>query len=73
MEIEEFDRWYSLLEDVSDFELKKKIKEMEAGVKFEDCDFCNGMGNVPNTLSTSGKIRCPKCFGAKRLVKSIEY
>jgi hypothetical protein len=38
----------------------------------EICPICHGMGTVPDTSSTAGRISCPLCQGNKLITTKIE-
>lgn len=68
-------RYYNLLEDISDLITTQKIEEKlndNSKVKFITCPICHGMGTVPDEKSSSGTITCPLCHGSKMIPETIE-
>lgn len=74
---ERFSRSYSIVEDITDIMKKTEInmifsepKPPHLETKMIQCNYCNGLGNIPDSRSSSGTGTCPKCMGAK---ETIEY
>jgi hypothetical protein len=79
VERSEFNRDYNVVENITDFILKEKIKESDIPVKevtysteYETCPICHGTGEVPNVQTTAAFVTCPLCQGNKRVVKRTE-
>jgi len=75
-----FCRNYNVVEDISDIMQEQEVKDIlnKSGLphietKMVLCNFCGGLGTVPDSHSTAGNQICPKCLGAKEVVESIRY
>lgn len=72
IEKEEFNTWYWVIENVSEYEIGTTIKEKENKQEFETCPICHGMGTVPDPSQTAGTKPCPLCSGNKMILKKIQ-
>jgi len=76
VEKREFERDYSIIENISDFMVKELQKNFDDTITFateyETCPVCHGTGQVPNSQTTAAFITCPLCQGNKRVVKRTE-
>lgn len=57
---------YSLVEDITE-QMNNKIQPTHRYAKDDLCPVCYGMGTVPDTNNTAGKVSCPLCQGNRFL------
>jgi len=79
IEIREFERDATIVENISDFMIKEVQKNFDdtftftsSAVEYETCPVCHGMGQVPNKETTAAFVSCPLCQGNRRVVKRTE-
>lgn len=66
MEKDYYNQTYTLVEDISEFQLNIGIfMEQE----FEMCPMCTGSGQITDDKSTAGTKICPVCTGSGQIIK----
>jgi hypothetical protein len=73
---EHFHTWYTIIEDVTSYEINQIIKEKgylhETKQDFETCPICHGLGTIPDATQTTGTKPCPLCLGNKIILKKVQ-